>query len=273
MVRVAREVLLPVLDPLDRPAEPHGGKTDEHILGIKLAAHAETAADMAFEQMQRRQRAAQDLGDLLLIAVRHLGSAVQLQHVADGIVASDRAARFQRHAGVAADGNVDRDHGVGGAERLLDVAVALFDDHRLGGESRFELTGFDIGRHHRRQFFEIGDDVLGGVLGLIGIFREHHRDRLAHIAHPAARHQRLAKGDELLHAVVAEVDRRQVGDVRNGPGRDHTRTGQGTGDVDGDDAPMRERGAHHAHVELVRRAICRPRSAPDHARAAHLRAA
>ncbi len=154
---------------------------------------------------------------------------------------------------MAADGDVDRDHGVGGPKRLLDVAVTLFDDHRLGGEPGFELAGLGIGRHYRGQFFEIGNDMLGGVLGLIGIFREHHRDRLAHIAYPAARHQRLTKGDEFLHAVIAEIDRRQVVNVGNGPRRNHARTGQGTGDVDGDDAPVRKRRAHHAHVELVRK--------------------
>ena len=40
------EVLAPVLDPFDRPAEPHRGAAHQHVLGIKLAAHPEPAADM-----------------------------------------------------------------------------------------------------------------------------------------------------------------------------------------------------------------------------------
>ena len=50
------EMLVPVLDPFDRPAEPQRGEADQHVLGIELAAHAEAAADMALEQMDARQR-------------------------------------------------------------------------------------------------------------------------------------------------------------------------------------------------------------------------
>ena len=53
---VARhEVLAPVLDPFDRTAEPHGGDADQHVLGIKLAANAETAADVRLVALHRRR--------------------------------------------------------------------------------------------------------------------------------------------------------------------------------------------------------------------------
>ena len=45
------QMLAPVLDPFHRPAEPQRGEADQHVLGIKLAANAEAAADMPFEQM------------------------------------------------------------------------------------------------------------------------------------------------------------------------------------------------------------------------------
>ena len=78
---------------------------------------------------------------LLAIAVRHLGGAVQLQNIPAGIVARDGAAGLQRHARMAADGKIELDHRMGGAECLIEVAVVLLDDHRLGGEPRRELAG------------------------------------------------------------------------------------------------------------------------------------
>ena len=49
------QMLAPVLDPFHRPAEPQRGEADQHVLGIELAADAEAAADMAFEQMHGRR--------------------------------------------------------------------------------------------------------------------------------------------------------------------------------------------------------------------------
>ena len=168
--------------------------------------------------------AVEDFRKLLAVAVRHLGGAVQFQHVARGVVAGDGAAGLQRHRRMAADRDVDFDHGVRSAERGVDVAVALLDDHRLGREP-VDLDRVVVGRHHRRQFVELEHHVLGGVLGAIGIVGEHHRHRLADITHAAARQQRLAVRHQLLDPVVAEVDRRHVGDVLAGPDRDHARRG------------------------------------------------
>ncbi len=43
------EMLAPVLDPFDRPAEMARREGDEEILGIELAAHAEAAADIVLD--------------------------------------------------------------------------------------------------------------------------------------------------------------------------------------------------------------------------------
>ena len=115
------------------------------------------------------------LGELLAVAMRHLGGAVQLQNIARGVVARDRAARFQRHAGMAADGKIKLDDGMRGAKRRVNVAIGLLDDHRLGREPAVEFAERRIDRHHRRQFFEIEPHLVGRVLGPIGIIRKHHR--------------------------------------------------------------------------------------------------
>ena len=49
------QVLAPILDPFDRPAQTNGGDADQDILGIKLAAHPEASAHMQLVQMQRRR--------------------------------------------------------------------------------------------------------------------------------------------------------------------------------------------------------------------------
>ena len=59
------QMLAPVLDPFHRPAEPQRAEADQHVLGIKLAAHAEAAADVAFVEMHARRRAAEHAGQML----------------------------------------------------------------------------------------------------------------------------------------------------------------------------------------------------------------
>ena len=52
-----RQVLAPILDPLDRAAQQPRRKGNEKILGIKLAARAEAAADVVFDHAHRRSPA------------------------------------------------------------------------------------------------------------------------------------------------------------------------------------------------------------------------
>jgi hypothetical protein len=75
------QMLAPVLDPLHRAIEPHRCDTDQHVFGIKLAADAEAAADVRLVALHRRRRALEHSRQKLLVPVRHLGGAVQLQHI------------------------------------------------------------------------------------------------------------------------------------------------------------------------------------------------
>ncbi len=104
------QMLAPVLDPFHRAIELFGGDADQNVLGIKLAADAEAAADMGLVNMHRTRRDAEHARQQFLIAVRHLGGAVQFENAARGVVAADGAARLQRHAGMPADGELKLDH-------------------------------------------------------------------------------------------------------------------------------------------------------------------
>ena len=137
------QMLAPVFDPFHRPVEFLGGDANQHVLRIKLAAGAEAAADMGLVNVDRARRKLKHARQQFLIAVRHLGGAVQFENAARGVVAADGAARLERHAGMPADGKLELDDVGGVAERRLDVAVALADQRRLAGMSgrKFDRRG------------------------------------------------------------------------------------------------------------------------------------
>jgi hypothetical protein len=66
------QVLAAVLDPFHRAAETKRCETHQYILRIHLAADAEAAADMAFEQIGVFGGAAKHFRKLVAIPVRHL---------------------------------------------------------------------------------------------------------------------------------------------------------------------------------------------------------
>ncbi len=137
MVLLARvvgrhQMLAPILDPFDRAAQPQRGEAHQKILGVKLAADAETAAGIALLQHDRGGGAAEHAGQCVAVAMRHLGRAIELEHVARGVEAGEGAARLQRRAAVPADRQVERDDGMGRGEGRVDLAIAGPHDQRLG---------------------------------------------------------------------------------------------------------------------------------------------
>src|SRR5438270_8833647 len=94
---------------------------------------------MSFEQMNGRRAALEGPRQQVTGAMRHLGGAVQLEDIADGVVARDGAARFQWHAGMAADLELELDDLAGGPKAGVDISVGLQDDGGLGQEARLEF--------------------------------------------------------------------------------------------------------------------------------------
>ncbi len=247
------QVLAPVLDPFHRPAQPHGGDADQHVLGIELAADAEAAADMGLVHVDRRRREREHAREQIAIAVRHLGGAVQFENVAGRVIATDCATGLERHAGMAADRKLELDHQRRGAQHRVDIAVALANDRHLGVASGGELAGLGLGGEQDRQLLDRHGDEIGGVLRHIGVVREHGGDRLADVTHLVGRQHRLAEGVERGNASLAEVDRRYVRDVGRGPDRGHAGQGARGGRIDRDDPAVGVVRANDAHVELVRK--------------------
>ena len=184
--------------------------------------------------------------------MRDLGGAVQFEHVARGIVAADGAARFHRHAGMAADREFELDDHVRAAQRGLHFAVALVHDRHLGVAAGREFAGRGVGGEQDRQLLDLHGHQLGRVLGDVRVMRKHRRDRFADITHASIGEDRLPVGFELLDATLAEIDRADAGNVGRGPHRDHAGQRARRAHVDRDDAAMRVVRARDAHVELMR---------------------
>ncbi len=97
------EMLAAVLDPLDRPTHLHCRERDEEILGIELAAHAERAADIAFDHLDGINFQANRGSKHTAVRERHFRSAIDSQFPVVGIPLGKEAARLQRHRGMAMD--------------------------------------------------------------------------------------------------------------------------------------------------------------------------
>ena len=247
----ADQVLAAVLDPFHRAAKPHRGDADQYILRIKLAANAETAADMGLVQMDRRRSAIQHAREQIAGSVRDFRRPVQFEDVAGRIVAADGAARLQRHAGVAPDGERQFNNLMRVAKRRVDVAVALVNDRRFGVASRREFARRGLGVEDHGQFPDVHGHQIGSVLRDIRIVGEHHCDWIADVAHAVGREHRLAIGFKLFEAAFAETDRRDVRNVGGAPHGDDTRKRLGGAGIDGDNLAVRDIRTDDAHVKLM----------------------
>src|ERR1700683_3016826 len=97
------EMLAAIFDPFDRAAKAKGSRAHQNVFRIKFPADAEAAADVTLVKLYGSGLAPEHPGDLVAIPMRHLGGAMQFEHVACGVIAGDRAARFKRHAGMPPD--------------------------------------------------------------------------------------------------------------------------------------------------------------------------
>ena len=136
----------------------------------------------------------------------------------------DRRARLERHAGDAADMQVELHDMVGGGERLVGggaVAETGLDRHvaRQFVPDRGR-AGLDrvFGVDDEGQLFVVDLDRLGGVHRLVLGFGDHHRHRLADMARLVGRQQHVRADEDLAAAgrvqlhVVAGLRQRVVRD-------------------------------------------------------------
>ena len=246
------QVLTAIFEPFHRAMESLGGDADQDVFRVKFAANAESAADIRFMNVNCARRQTEHARQQFLIAVRHLGGAVQFKNAVRRVIAADCAARFQRHAGMPADGQFQFDDVRRFAEYGVDVAIALPDHGCFAGMARRKFGRRCLRVEQWRQFVDLDRNEIGGILGSVGVRGKHCGDRIADIAHAFFCQHRLAIGIERRNAALAKIDRRHFGDVVGGPHREHAGQRPRRRGVDRLDAAVGMRGAHDAHGELVR---------------------
>ena len=248
------QVLAPVLDPLDRPTELHGGVGHQVVFRVELAADSEAAAHVGLHEVdavlghfqQRRQHRA--------VEVRHLGHAPHRQLVPPGVPGRHQTAGLHGVAGVA----VRPQHLLAGVLRVPEgpLHVPQHDVVAAGHVGALLLVDDDVSaqrrlhvRHHRQRLV-LNPDQVGAVLGHVAVHRRHQRHRLAHVADLAPRQRVLQEAVQPVQLVHAQRDRldarRQIG---KGQHADHPRELQGLRHVHRLDARVRVRAPQHRRVQ------------------------
>jgi hypothetical protein len=219
-IGVGHQMLEPVLDPFDRPAELERGPRDRDRLAVEMGLEPEPAADVRADHADVLDCEPEMLGDAALHRVRQL-----MRHPDDklveptvvmgaGTAAFHGKRRLARHA-------VDPADGVGGIllrrfqiavfERGLAehvVAPRLVNDRDAGRARLVEVVD-------RLQFLAVDLDGIGDVLGLGPRRRDGHGDLLAHVTHLV-----LGKDGEVGRLEAGErcrrTDRLYIGEIGRG---------------------------------------------------------
>ncbi len=263
------QVLLPVLGPAHRAAQPQRGGGHGHLLPADHALEAEPSADVRGDHPDLPLRQAERLRDPGPDLVRDLGGDVHDQLVVAVVPLGQAGASLQRQRGDPRAG----ERGAHGQRRLgedggepvvvehqqVDQAVALGLLVQPGRGRGFGLL--DAG--HRGQRSPVHLDQLDRVLGPVGIVGDHHRHRLADEPDRLAGQDGHPGGHELLPL----QHREQVGVAEAGGGDDvdHAVGLERGAGVDGAEAGVGVRAADERGVQQAgpglgsRSAVKRPR--------------
>ena len=263
----AQHVLVAVLDPFHRPAEPARQIRDQQIFRIDVALDAKAAADVERDAADFCLGQPQHAGRLALEPMHHLGGGPDRHRIGARIVQADDAAAFHWQCDVA----VMVETPLQPARRAFEngIGIAFADGEgadQVGGEFVVDDGGAGFERffwiEHRRQRLEIELDQLRRVLGGIAALRHDDRNRLADVADLVMGQQRLLRIDELvLHQrrpfarqrQLRIRHRRQLADkLRPGQHMENAGRRRGARHVDRLDARMRVRAPHQHRMQHVR---------------------
>ena len=192
------EVLRAVLDPAYGRAEVHGGEGDQEVLGVELAAGAETAAHRRLDEVDRALGQSAQLREDAPVGVGHLGGAPDREHRATVVVLRHQAAGFERDRGmtIGLEGLLDDEVTLG--ERTLHIARlhleagGLVSRHRVVEPGRLRCHG-RARVDHRREILVDHLHQLQRVLGDVPVPCHHHGHGLAHVAHPVGGYRGLLR--------------------------------------------------------------------------------
>ena len=202
-LEAGHQALDAVLDPLDRRADGAGGDAHQHLLARDDALLAEAAADVRRDDAHAvlvdaehaRHRGADDVGDLR--------RGVQHDALAAALPLREAGAALERHRGQPAGGELRLDDQLRAGQHVVHLGVLgerdveqhvgvelVVDARRVGLERGLDRADGVVG-------LVVDDDQLDRVLGGVRGVRDHHRDRLARVAHALGREHGELDGDEL----------------------------------------------------------------------------
>jgi hypothetical protein len=171
-----------------RPAEPCGRVRDQHLFGVEQHdLGAETAAHVGRDDLHLLGGESEEPAQSVLDGDGRLGGVPDPQHALARVPVREDAARLHRHPAGPLQGQVQPLDVLGRGEHGVRVADTVADD--AGDVVRHVVV--NGGRRLPRPF-QLDDRLerlvlhahqLGGVLGEVPVVGDHHRDRLAHVAH------------------------------------------------------------------------------------------
>ena len=261
---VGENRLAPLARPLHRPAELLRRPQDEAVLHVGPALRAEAAADVAGDDADRGLGDAEDVDrEHVAHPVRVLEVGIERVAILARVVIAERPARFDElrvHAGDdvappydmrrAREGGIGR-RPVAHLEHVGDVVGAFVPDGRAAG------VGCRGRRGDRGQRIVVDRDQFGGVLRLRGGLGDDQRDRVADVAHAAAREAGVRRREHrrAVGAFALKRHRRRAetvrGDVVAGEDRKHAGRCDRSYGIDGADRRMRVRRAQDVGVRLA----------------------
>ena len=144
-----------VLDPFHRPLERARNERHQKIFRIKLATHAEPAADFGADQIDLLRRKAEGLGNRGAVVPQHLRRAPHREMAALLVPLGDETTRLHRQRSLAVTaerlaaaivGTGECGLGIAEADRVArrDVGAVFLKQQRGAARRRFPI-------HHRRQ--------------------------------------------------------------------------------------------------------------------------
>ena len=182
------EVLLPILGPLDRAAQPHRGEGHEQLVGVEQHdLRAEAAAHVRSDDLHAGFREAEQDRQAAANRCRRLGGVVDSELLLRIRPPGPHCSRLHRAGGASLETEMQALPVRGGLHRRTDVAHLL--QHLRGDVAGYIVVDevlrgrCHLRRDHHRQWLVVDLHELGCILGDVATVGHDERDGFAGIAH------------------------------------------------------------------------------------------